>query len=138
MNGLAIELQRQQDLPSAIQVLSQLAEHEPNDIQLRLTLLDLAFLTANRDEIDKNIKQIREIDGRAGELNRYCQVRYLIWRAQRAAAKDPQEAMRLRTEARALLNELASRRPDWSVVPLALAQLEQQEVYQDSRPPDGS
>ncbi len=130
MNGLAIELQRQQDLPSAIQVLSQLAEYEPNDIQLRLTLLDLAFLTANRDEIDKNIKRIREIDGRAGELNRYCQVRYLIWRAHRAAAKDPREAMRLRTEARALLNELASRRRGWSVVPLALAQLEQQEVDQ--------
>ena len=40
--------------------------------------------------------------------------------------------MRLRTQARVLLNELASRRPDWSVIPLALAQLEQQELlYQD-------
>ena len=47
-------------------------------------------------------------------------------------AKDPQEAVRLRTQARVLLNELASRRRDWSVIPLALAQLEQQELlYQD-------
>ena len=57
-------------------------------------------------------------------------MRYLIWQAERAGDKDPQEALRLRTKARVLLNELASRRPDWSVIPLALAQLEQQELRQ--------
>ena len=53
-----------------------------------------------------------------------------IWQAEQVGRKDPQEALRLRTQARVLLNELASRRPDWSVIPLALAQLEQQELYQ--------
>ena len=57
-------------------------------------------------------------------------MRYLIWQAERAADKDPQEAVRLRTKARVLLNELASRRADWSVIPVALAQLEQQELRQ--------
>ena len=121
---------RQQDLQGAIRLWSRLAEQEPNDLELRLNLLDLAFQTANSDEIDKNIKQIGQIEGNEGFLGRYCQVRYLIWQAERAGGKDPQEALRLRTEARVLLNELASRRPNWSVIPLALAQLEQQELRQ--------
>ena len=58
-------------------------------------------------------------------------MRYLIWQAERAIAKQPDEALRLRTKARVLLNELASRRADWSVIPVALAQLEQQELRQD-------
>ena len=45
---------------------SRLAEQEPNDLELRLTLLDLAFQTANSDEIDKNIKQIEQIEGNDG------------------------------------------------------------------------
>ena len=90
----------------------------------------MAFQTANGDEIDKNIKQIGEIEGGAGLLGRFCQVRYLIWQAEQAGHKDPQETLRLRTQARVLLNELASRRRDWSVIPLAMAQLEQQELYQ--------
>jgi hypothetical protein len=113
---------------------SRLAEQEPNDFDLRLTLLDLAFQTANSDEIDKNIKRIEEMEGSEGLLGRYCQVRYLIWQAQRAGDKDPQkaEALRLRTKARVLLNELMSRRANWSVIPLALAELEQQELAQGS------
>ena len=127
LNELAIALQRQQDLQGAIDLWSRLTEQEPNDLDLRLNLLDLAFQTANSDEIDKNIKQIGEIEGGGGSLGRYCQVRHLIWQAQQVRGKDPQEAVRLRTRARVLLNELASRRPNWSVIPLALAQLEQQE-----------
>jgi cellulose synthase operon protein C len=130
LNGLATELRQQQDLQDAIRLWSRLAEGEPNDLELRLTLLDLAFQTANGDEIEKNIKQIGEIEGGVGLLGRYCQVRYLIWQAEQAWRKDPQKARRLRTQARVLLNELASRRPDWSVIPLALAQLEQQELDQ--------
>ena len=127
-------LRQQQDLHGALRLWSRLAEQEPNDLELRLTLLDLAFQTANGDEIDKNIKQIGEIEGSAGLLGRFCQVRYLIWQAEQARRKDPQKALRFRTQARVLLNELASRRPDWSVIPLALAQLEQQELYQGSLP----
>ena len=128
LNGLATELRDQEDLQDAIQLWSQLAEQEPNDLELRLKLLDLAFQTANGAEIDKNIKQIGEIEGSAGLLGRFCKVRYFIWQAQQSAREDAQKAVRLHTQARVLLNELASRRPDWSVIPLALAQLEQQEL----------
>ena len=71
MNGLAIEFMRQQDLQGASRLWSRLAEQEPNDLELRLNLLDLAFQTANSDEIDKNIKQIerdRRERGVAGSL----------------------------------------------------------------------
>ena len=68
----------------AIQLWSRLAEQEPNDLELRLTLLDLAFQTANGDEIDKNIKQIGEIEGSTGLLGRFCQVRYFIWQAEQS------------------------------------------------------
>jgi cellulose synthase operon protein C len=131
LNGLATELRQQQDLQGAIHLWSRLAEQEPNDLELRLTLLDLALQTANGAEIEKNIKQIGTIEGSTGVLGRFCQVRYLIWQAQQAVRKDPQEALRRRTEARVLLNELASRRPDWSVIPLALAHLEQEELQQE-------
>jgi cellulose synthase operon protein C len=134
LNGLAMELRQQQDLHGAIRLWSRMAEQEPNNLELRLTLLNLAFQTANDAEIDKNIKQIGEIEGGAGLLGRFCQVRYLIWQAEQASRKDPQEALRLRTQVRVLLNELASRRPDWSVIPLALAQLEQQELNQSNLP----
>ena len=36
----------------------------------------------------------------------------------------------LRTEARKLLNELMSRRPEWSRIPIALAELEEKELDQ--------
>ena len=103
LNGLATEFRRLQDLQGASRLWSQLAEQEPNDLELRLNLLELAFQTANSDEIDKNIKQIEQIEGNDGLLGRYCQVRYLIWQAERAMVKEPQEALRLRTKARVLL-----------------------------------
>jgi tetratricopeptide (TPR) repeat protein len=131
LSGLALEFQGLQDSQNAMRVWSKLAEQERSDVEVRLTLLDLAFQTADSDAIDKTIKEIREIEGTVGLMGRYCQVRYLIWQAQRVRAKAPLEALRIRTEARTLLNELASRRPDWSVVPLAFAQMEQQEEYQD-------
>jgi cellulose synthase operon protein C len=130
LNGLADELLRLQDLQGASRLLSRLAEQEPNDLELRLKLLDLAFETANSDEIDKNIKQIAQIEGNEGVQSHYCQVRYLIWQAEQTTDKEQQEALRLRTKARVLLNELASRRPNWSVVPILMAQLERQELRQ--------
>ena len=87
LNGLAVELRQQQDLQDAIRLWSRLAEQEPKDLELRLTLLDLAFQTANGEEISKNIKQIAEIEGGAGLLGGFCQVRYLIWQAQQVGAK---------------------------------------------------
>ena len=129
LNGLALELVRQQDLEGASQVWTQLAAENPANIELRLNLLNLALQNADKDEIEKDIKQIEEIEGNEGLLGRYCQVRYLIWQAQRAGDKEAKQA--IQRKARVLLEDLVSRRGDWSVIPLASAELAEQELAQD-------
>jgi predicted Zn-dependent protease len=125
----AINLGSLQNLKGAHNLLSQLADEDQNSIELRLELLDLAFRTANKDEIEKNIKEIERIEGNDRLHGPYCQARYLIFQAaQRAREKKLQESAQLRTAARMLLNELSSRRQAWSVIPLALAELEEQEL----------
>ena len=128
LSGLAIEFLRLQDLAGASRLWSRLVEEEPNDLDVRLKLLDVAFQNANSNEIDKNIKQIEQLDGIDEFVSGCCQVRYMIWQAERATAKEPQEALRLRTKARVLLTELASQRADSPYIPMARAQLEQQEL----------
>jgi tetratricopeptide (TPR) repeat protein len=83
---------------------------------------------ADKDEIEKNIKQIEDIEGNDGLLSRYCQVRYQIWQAQREGDKDKRRA--IQAKARVLLEDLISRRADWSVIPLASAELEETELAQ--------
>ena len=90
LTGLAAEHHRQQDLQGESRLWTQLAEQDPKNLETRLTLLDLAFQTADEEEIRTNIKQIEEIDGSDGVLGRYCQVRYLIWQAERATDKNKQ------------------------------------------------
>jgi tetratricopeptide (TPR) repeat protein len=128
LNGLALELVRQQDLEGASRLWTRLATQDPANIGLRLNLLDLALQSADKDGIEKNIKQIEEIEGNEGLLGRYCQVRYLIWQAQRAGDKDSRQA--IQAKARDLLEDLVSRRGDWSVIPLASAELAEQELAQ--------
>jgi tetratricopeptide (TPR) repeat protein len=130
LNGLALELLGQGDIQGTIRLWSRVAEQEPNNVDVRIKLLDLAFQAADREAIDRNIKEIEQIEGNEGLVGRYCQARYVIWQAQRASGKDPQETLRLRTKARVLLSELMSRRPNWSVIPLALADLDEQELAQ--------
>ena len=120
---------RQQDLEGASRLWTQLAAENPANIELRLNLLNLALQNTNKDDIEKNIKQIEEIEGNEGLQGRYCQVKYLIWQARRAADKDTKRA--IQHKAQVLLEDLASRRGDWSVIPLASAELAEQELAQD-------
>ena len=126
LHGLAIELCKQPDLEGASQLWSRLAEEHPNNIELRLNLLDLALQNANKEEIEKNIKQIEGIEGNDGLLGRQCQLRYLIWQAARATEKDKREQLKI--QAHAVLTELRSRRGDWSQIPLASAELAEQDI----------
>ncbi len=130
LSGLAAEFVRLQDPKRASRLWAQLVEQEPNDIELRLNLLDLAFQTANSDDIDTTIKEIERIEGNDGSLAPICHVQSLIWQADRAIDTAPEEAQRLRTKARAYLNELVAHRPELPAIPVALAQLEQQELRQ--------
>ena len=108
----------------------------------------------NEEEIKNVIKEIEKIEGGEGLVGGYLRVRSLVWQAPRASdksqqlakqAKDAaseaerlsslkaseqsrQRAQTLRIDAHQRINELMSHRGDWSVVHLALAQLNEQEV----------
>jgi cellulose synthase operon protein C len=120
---LAGDLSRQQDLPGAIRVLTRLVELEHQSLQPQLQLFDLALQSKDRARAET---QLAVIDGLDPEFGRYCHARYLTWQASNATDKDARE--KFRRDARAMLNELKSRRPDWPKVPLALASLSEQEM----------
>ncbi len=124
----------QRDLAGASRVWARLAEQETRDLDLRLKLFDLALQLGNQPEIEQWIKQIQEIEGEEGQAATMCQVQYLTWQADQTSAKDPAEALPLRSRARLLLNSLEPRRPDLSVIPLAFANLERQELRQPGLP----
>jgi cellulose synthase operon protein C len=116
----------------------------------------------NTDEAEKNIEkiveQIERIEGSEGLVGGYFRVRSLVWQAARASdksqrlakqAKDAeseadrlsllkaseashQRAQTLQTEAHQGVNKLMSRRADWSLVHMVLAQLNEQELAQVS------
>ena len=123
---LATELSRQQDYQGAARMWSRLAELDPESLDPRLQLFALALEAADTAKITRQIEAIEKIDSMHG---RYCQVEYLIWQAGRA--EDKAERERLRTDARALLTELKTHRPDWAPIPLASAKMEEQELAQE-------
>ncbi len=142
LEGLSLELVRQQDFKGAAVLQSRLADEEPNDLKLRLSLLDFAFQTATRGGIDgdsqefergraeiaENIRQIERIEGSDGLQSGFSHLRFFVWQAAWSNDKTQQEAFR--TQARELLKKLSSRRADSPWIPLALADLEEQELKQ--------
>ena len=108
---------------------------EPANIELRLNLVDLAIQNGNKDDIEKYIKEIGAIEGDEGLQSRYCQLRYLIWQAERTEDKETRLAIQLK--AHRVLEDLESRRGDWSLVPLAAAQLAETELAQSNRLSEG-
>ena len=126
---LAGELGRLEDRQGAARMWSQLAEEDPQDIDARLHLFDLAIQAADTAGVEKQIEAVDKIDGLYG---RFCRAEYLIWQAGRPdGTVDKVEKERLRTDARALLTDLKSRRPDWKMIPLVTSRLEEQELAQE-------
>ncbi len=119
-------------------VWARAAELAPNDLRPRLQTLALILETkpdqaadeARRvqAEAEKQIAEIRRVEGADGYMARFADIELLTWRIPRAA--DPAEQAKLRTDAKAALGELRSRRPDWSAIPLAAARLEELELDQ--------
>src|SRR5579883_1977530 len=120
---LAQELSRQQDQPGAGRIWSLLAAQEPDDLDARIHLLELAFQADKPAEIEKQLTEIERIEG---SWARCFRARYLLWQARRSG--EPAAARRLRIEAQAILRQLKASRPDWSVVPTVQAELDEQEL----------
>ena len=116
--GLASELFRLGSTGTARRLWIALADQEPNDVTVRLILLDLAIEAEDEAAMKRLREEFRRHEGEDGPFHRYAAARHLVWRAGKgdrtAAAK-----------ARAILNALAEHRPEWSLVPLAVAELDE-------------
>ncbi|WP_165250287.1 tetratricopeptide repeat protein [Paludisphaera soli] len=130
------ELTRLDARDEAVAVWTRRAELAPKDLRPRLQLLSLALpikadptpeeVAKGRKAIEDALAEVRRVEGSEGYMGRYGELEYLLWQAARAT--DATEKARLRSEARGLLAELRSRRPDWSVVPLIAAKIEEQDL----------
>lgn len=126
LEAVAAELSRRNDPANAARVMQQAVSSAPNELQPRLLLLGLGIQADDKAVIEQALAEIRRIEGPESNNARYGEIEYKIWQAK--ISKDPTEQARLRTEARTMLAELSSRRPDWSVIPLATAKLDEQEL----------
>lgn len=136
LDAVAKELTLLGEPKAAAALWTRHAELAPNDVEPRVHLLNLAIgprkdsvdVARSRAEIEKAVDEIRRAEGPEGSLTRYAEVEELLWQADHAA--DDAERARIRDKARTQLTELRSRRPDWSIVPLLIAKLEEPEVAQ--------
>ncbi|MDR3622644.1 MAG: tetratricopeptide repeat protein [Paludisphaera borealis] len=111
---------------AAARLWTEAAAMAPNDFALRQKLLSFGIQTDDKAVIEQALADIRRIEGPDGNNARHGDIKYKIWQAKNS--KDQAEKSRLRAEARTMLAELTSRRPDWSVIPLANAQLDEMEL----------
>jgi tetratricopeptide (TPR) repeat protein len=133
------------DLAEAQQLWQELAAERPNDLGVRLALFNLALqagqtpeilaalkkdpehvpdavrqqLAAARDAMDKALEAIRNIEGESGDLGNFQQALLLTWEARTAGRKDDL------AKAHELLRGVGIRRPTWSRVPAAAADIDQ-------------
>jgi cellulose synthase operon protein C len=125
---LAQEAARLNDRSLVTDLWSQVARLDPNDLEPQLHLLDLAFQAKNKADIENRINEIKRIEGAEGLTARYGHILYQIWQAKNTT--DRQEQEELRKDARSKLNDLGSQRSDWPKIPLAQAELVEQELSQ--------
>ncbi len=84
----------------------ELAVLEPENVQVRLNLFDLAIEARDHDDAAKLVQEVRKIEGDKGTHWRFAQAALLIDKARRGTSQDLEEA-------RALAAEISQRRPDW-------------------------
>ncbi len=110
------------DLEGARRLLDRVVELAPDDLAARLAQFDLALEAGDEADLQKLVAQIHTLDDRLGDGTswRYAQARYLIWSATRSKTVDRKQL----DQARPILVELGVRRPSWSLVPLAEAEID--------------
>ncbi|WP_165073795.1 tetratricopeptide repeat protein [Paludisphaera rhizosphaerae] len=139
LDAVAETLARMGERTAAAEIWNRHAELAPNDLDPRVRLLDLALTPDEKKtdaadvarrlaDIKKAVDEIRRAEGSDGSLSRYAEIEMKIWQAKHS--DDDAEKAKFRNDARTQLAELRSRRPDWSIVPLTTARLEELELDQ--------
>jgi tetratricopeptide (TPR) repeat protein len=96
------------------------AGRQGEDYRLLLNTFDLAIKAGDAGVMDETLAALQRIEGVDGVAWRYGRARRILWEAgARGDAKAPLD------EARALLEAVAQKRPNWPNVPLILAQIDE-------------
>ena len=104
-----------------------LAASQPEDLGARLALFDLARRAGDTAGAEAALEQTRRIEGEDGSLWRLGRALLLTDRVRRRPADRAPLA-----EARSELDRAARRRPSWSRVPLALAEVDELDGQPDA------
>lgn len=113
--GLADILSATGHVPESLSLWKRAAGLEPKSLGVRLVVFDLALRAGDDALMGETLDAIRQIEGPDGPLTRYNEARRLL-------ASAPKGDKARAAEARAILAEVANKRPGWSRVPLAVAQ----------------
>jgi tetratricopeptide (TPR) repeat protein len=117
--GLAGLYTRQGALPEAARLLNQVAEHRPNDIGVRMLLLDIELARGDEAALDRLSKELRRLEGENGVGWRYEEVGRLVLKARKGDLSGLADARRL-------LAEIDRQRPKWARVPALEGEVEEQ------------
>jgi tetratricopeptide (TPR) repeat protein len=128
LNGLADAQMRMGDTTEAERLWRKVADLQPNNLGIRLVLFDLALLAKSDAEIERELSEIRGIEGENGTFWRYAEA---ARRIQKARPKDNEEltdsGRRALREARQYLVAAGSRRTSWSRIPALEAEIDELE-----------
>lgn len=100
---------------------SQVAKLDPDDLNPRRVLFELALQGKNRADIEYRLNEVKRIDSSDGPYARLGEAQYTIWQAENTT--DRSEQARLRNTAKLQLKELMQSRKDWPQIPRMLAEL---------------
>ncbi len=111
---------------AAADLWTRLAEHHPDDPDVRLNLFEAVLSSAGPEAAQGQLDELSRIDGPSGDLTRYARARLLLTLERQGKGQGL-------AEARTLLEAVAVSRPAWGRVELCRAQLAEAE-----RDPEGA
>ncbi len=128
LNGLADAHMRMGDTTEAERLWRQVADLQPNNLGIRLVLFDLALLAKSDTEIERELKEIRDIEGENGTFWRYAEAARRIQKARPQENEELTDAgRRALREARQFLVAAATRRTSWARIPSLEAEIDELE-----------
>ena len=120
IKDLATALLALGDRERSVQLMSQLASRQPEDLPTQMSMFDLATVVGDHSEVAKVVERLRKIEGENGTNWRYADGLYYLELA-RAGDKQAMEHALTRTV------ELEQQRRDWWGTALLRAQVAEQQ-----------